>query len=105
MYKVQYANQNAGTLEIDKFPQDVRGAFKERATLTIPVDFVTEVLLAIEVDLASIQYASELAIAVLLGAWNEASDNARQLLRHCLVVHMQSGSPKCELFYCSQDRR
>lgn len=86
--EVQSTNQNAGTLDIETISQDIRDSFKERTILKIPEDFVKKT--DIEIDTDWIEHAEELAIAELLGAWNEASEDDKK------IVEKLSGSTYAE---------
>lgn len=103
--EVSSANQNAGTLELDKFPQDVREAFKEKASRIIPGEFLPISTPTFEINAATRQHGSELATAMLIGAWNELSKNDKAIVESvsCSTyddwikiireVFSQSGSP------------
>ncbi len=78
--EVEAANQNAGELSIETMPQDILDAFKERMKQTIPAAFVSKTDTLVETDWSQIEYATELAFAVLLGAWSEFSDADKQII-------------------------
>ena len=69
---VQSANQSAGTITIDSLPNDIRVAFQRPQVITVPSELTRMPSQAI--DWNQIQYASELAVANLLGSWNENSE-------------------------------
>ncbi|OGQ01326.1 MAG: hypothetical protein A2026_14675 [Deltaproteobacteria bacterium RBG_19FT_COMBO_46_12] len=72
--EVQTANKNAGTITIDTLPEGLQAAFKKRAYETIPADFSISLLPTVKPDWNLNKHASELAIANLLGSWNEKSN-------------------------------
>jgi hypothetical protein len=76
--EVQDANQHAGTLSIDSLSLDIRNAFKKPEIQIIPEGFVKKAEIEVQADFTSNQYASELALATLLGAWDESSDNDKR---------------------------
>ena len=84
--EVQLANQSAVTLNSDTISKDILAAFKERTIQSIPEELVKQADTQAKSDLTQIPYAAELAIAELLGAWNEASDNDK------MVIERLSGS-------------
>lgn len=69
--EVQSANQNAGTITIDLLSDDIKEAFKKRVYETIPPDFTRTLIVGTKLDWSHHEYASNLAIANLLGSWNE----------------------------------
>ncbi len=72
--EVQSANPNAGTITIDSLSEELRLAFQKKEVVeTIPSDLVSTQPDQQEIDWNQDQYASDLAIANLLGSW---SDNA-----------------------------
>jgi len=84
--EVQSANQYAGTLDIEKFPGEIRDAFRERPVRTIPKDLLPEETGVAKTDYASVPPTQELAIAMLLGGWDEALSGDKK------VVEQLSGS-------------
>jgi hypothetical protein len=71
MDEVQSANQNAGTIKLDSLPEDLKSAFKKKVIETIPADFTRPLSVPVAVDWSKVQYASELAVATLIGSWDE----------------------------------
>jgi len=67
-------NQNAGTLTVDSFPEDVQSAFKPRPVETIPPSLTTTVPPKAVVDWNSSEFGEALVIANLVGGWSEGSD-------------------------------
>jgi len=72
--EVQSTNQNAGTITIDSLPNDIQEAFKKRVYETIPANLSRTPVPSEKPNWNQVQYASELAVANLLGSWNENSD-------------------------------
>lgn len=75
---VQSANKDAGTVTIDSLPHDIRAAFQGPYAKTRPLELSTMPSQA--VDWSPFQYASELAVANLLGSWNENSEADRAIV-------------------------
>jgi hypothetical protein len=69
---VQTANQSAGTITIDSLPHDIRAAFQRPYAKTMPSKLA--IMPSQAIDWNQIQYASELAVANLVGSWNESSE-------------------------------
>ncbi len=72
--EIQSANHNAGTITRDSFSEEIKSAFQRRAVETIPANLVLTPSIQATIDWSQIQYSSELAIAALLGSWDEKSD-------------------------------
>jgi len=70
--EVQSTNQNAGTITMNSLPQDIRSAFQSPYARTVPPEFIRTPLQKTDWNL--IQYASELAVANLLGSLSEKFD-------------------------------
>lgn len=69
---VQFANQSAGTITIDSLPHDIRAAFQRPYEKAIPSKLA--IMPSQAIDWNQVQYASELAVANLVGSWNENSE-------------------------------
>jgi len=67
---VQTWNQDAGTITSDNLPEDLLEAFKQKAAAQMPKEF-TAAQEKLETDWAQHPDATYLALAVLIGAWNE----------------------------------
>lgn len=72
--EVQTANKNAGTISFETLSEDIRSTFQRRAEETIPDSFIKKQEIIKTFSWSDVRYASELAIAVLLGAWDEKND-------------------------------
>lgn len=75
--EVQSANQSAGTITIHSLPEDIRSAFQRPYTRTMPSRLAT--MPSHEVDWERVQHASALAVANLLGSWDENSEADRAI--------------------------
>ena len=82
--EVQSANKNAGTITAKSLPEDLRDAFKQRVYEVIPTEFSASQFALAAPDCNQYSHASDLAIANLLGAWNEKSEADLEIL-HQLV--------------------
>ena len=72
--EVQSANKNAGTISIDSLPFDLKNAFTKRSYVVIPDEFSPSVAPSDKTEWNRLPYASDLAIANLLGSWNEKNE-------------------------------
>lgn len=88
--EVQSANQSAGTLNSDSLSKDIVAAFTERTIQRIPEQFIKEEAVQTKSNLSQIPHAADLAIANVLGAWSEASNNDK------IVIERLSGSKYAE---------
>ena len=70
---VQTWNQDAGTIVPEKLPEDLREVFKQPSLTYIPKELITQTEL-VEVDWNKYEYATDLALANLIGAWNENNE-------------------------------
>jgi hypothetical protein len=78
--EVQSANQNAGTITIDSIRDDIRSAFKSHVNETVPKDLGIKPTVPIDTNWNNFEFASELAIANLLGEWDEQSKSDREII-------------------------
>ncbi|MDQ5987899.1 MAG: hypothetical protein CSYNP_03647 [Syntrophus sp. SKADARSKE-3] len=69
---VQTWNQDAGTITLGKLPEDVLEAFKQKAVTEMPKEFMASQEIP-KTDWGQHPDATYLALAVLIGAWNEKS--------------------------------
>lgn len=76
--EVQSANRSAGTITIDTLPHDICTVFQRPHARTIPLELA--ITHSQTIDWSQIQYASELAVANLLGSWNENSEADRVMV-------------------------
>jgi hypothetical protein len=69
---VQTWNQDAGTITPGKLPEDLREAFKQKAVMKMPKELMASQEIP-KTNWAQHPDATYLALAVLIGAWNEKS--------------------------------
>lgn len=82
---VQTWNQDAGTITPSKIPDDLLDVFKQRVVATIPEE-LRAVPQAVKTDWAHHPDASCLAIAVLVGRWNEKNEYDLEVLTQLLGI-------------------
>jgi len=70
-YHVECECENAGFITIESIPDDLKSAFQRKAAELIPTNLVRKPSDQEKVDWNQNQFASELAIANILGSWNE----------------------------------
>ncbi|MGA2122137.1 MAG: hypothetical protein ABSG49_08870 [Methanoregula sp.] len=87
MDEVKYINQNAGIITKETFPHDIRDEFKEKVSKTIPKKFIPTPPPKIIINVASRKDASDLAIALLIGSWDDSSEKDRE------AISLIAGSP------------
>lgn len=68
---VQTCNQNAGTITLENLPDDVKEIFRQPNLTHIPAELAAPQADVGKTDWANYQHATELALAGLIGAWNE----------------------------------
>lgn len=78
--EVQSANQNAGTITNDSLPEDLQVVFRKATYEIIPTEISSTLAPLVKTDWNQHKYASELAIANLLGSWNEKSQADRAII-------------------------
>lgn len=71
---VSSSNQNAGTLTIESFPDDIREAFRSRDIETMPASLGATLPPPAEVNWNASEFADALVVANLMGGWNERSE-------------------------------
>ncbi len=83
---VQTWNQDAGTIIIEKIPEDLREIFKQREYNVISPELSSSQLPTAKPDWNQHAYASDLVIANLLGAWNEKSEADHEVIHQLVEV-------------------
>ena len=78
---VQSCNQSGGTIEHDSVPEDIREAFERRIPAEIPRKFTEKRAFSEEPDWNLFEYAPALAIANLLGGWDENNEADLEVIR------------------------
>lgn len=71
---VEWENQNAGFITVDSAPEEIRSVFKSKQAETIPEKFIKDNSIIKNIDWTTHRYAHEIAIACLIGSWDEKSD-------------------------------
>lgn len=71
---VQIWNKDAGTITLDNLPEDLRDAFKRPVVTHIPPELVNPRLELVKTDWRKHKYATDLALLLLVGAWNEKNE-------------------------------
>ncbi|MDO9263004.1 MAG: hypothetical protein Q7U02_03495, partial [Desulfosalsimonadaceae bacterium] len=71
---VQTWNQDAGTITPEKLPEDLKEAFKQPAITHIPTELTVTRPEPAKTDWSRHQHATDLALANLIGAWNEKNE-------------------------------
>ncbi len=78
--EVQSVNKNAGTITRESLPEDLQDIFKQRDAETIPAEYALDQ----NSDWNNHEYAPELAIASILGSWDENNESDRKII--CQLV-------------------
>lgn len=77
---VQTWNQNAGTITLDNVPEELVDAFKQPSVSYIPKDLAPAKVEKEMTDWSQHQYATDIALANLFGAWSEKDAEDMRLL-------------------------
>jgi hypothetical protein len=80
--KVQNVNQNAGVISCENIPEEIRDAFKKPAVETMPETLTKPVTQATVFDWNTIEHAAELAVALLIGSWDEHNTSDCKVLEY-----------------------
>ncbi|ELA7286597.1 hypothetical protein Q9885_001694 [Vibrio parahaemolyticus] len=84
---VQTWNQDAGTITANKIPEDLLDAFKEKVVTEIEIPSKLEVdLEKTKTDWSQHPDATYLALAVLIGGWNEKNEYDLEVIVHFLGI-------------------
>ena len=78
---VQTRNQSAGIITPDSIPEYLQEAFKPKSVEVIPSGLSVGYPSSNEPDWNRSPHAADLAIASLVGAWNESNDADREVIR------------------------
>jgi hypothetical protein len=71
---VQTWNQDAGTIILERLPKDLKEAFKQPVIVHIPKELTETQAESAKTNWSQHQYATDLALANLIGAWNEKKE-------------------------------
>lgn len=78
--EVQSANKNGGIITPEKLPEDLKEAFKQPALVHIPTELTVPPSETAPTDWSQHKYATALALANLVGAWNEQNQEDISIL-------------------------
>lgn len=97
---VQTFNQSAGTITRDKLPEDLLKAFEQKVLIKIPEEFKTPQDKA-KTDWAHHPDATYLALAILIGSWNEKSNYDLKVITQLLGIDYDDWLQKArEILHC-----
>lgn len=71
---VQTWNQDAGTITLEKLPEDLKEAFKQPTFVHIPTELIVVQPEPEKTDWSQYQHATDLALMNLIGTWNEKTE-------------------------------
>jgi len=98
---VQTWNQDAGTITPSKLSEDLLEAFKQKAVTRIPEVFMASQEIP-KTDWAQHPDATYLALAILIGAWNEKSNSDIEAITQLLGIGYDTWLQKArEILHCS----
>ena len=89
---IQTANQNAGTITRDSLSEDITAAFKPKLLEAIPKEYSSPT--REHPDFADIDEPEDLAVAALLGGWDDNNDYDRKILEHLRARVRRLGRPR-----------
>ncbi len=78
---VQTWNQYAGTITLDRLPEDLLEAFKQPTIAQIPKVLTVPKIETAQIDWNQHQYFTDLALANLVGSWNENNASDIEILQ------------------------
>ncbi len=82
--EVQSNNKNAGTISLKSLPDELQNAFRRKNYAVIPKELTQGQLPSNDQDWNQIEYASALAIANLIGSWDENNKNDIEIISNLL---------------------
>ncbi len=98
---VQTWNQNAGTITLGKIPDDLQDAFIQKAVAEMPEEFKAAQEKA-KTDWAQHPDATYLALAVLIGAWQDKSQCDLEAITQLLGISYDEWLKKArEILHCT----
>ncbi len=92
--EVQSANKNAGTITHDTLPKDLIKAFRRPAVSQIPEELAINKRKLVETDWNQHQYATDLALANLIGSWDENNESDIEVLQKIIGQDYSSWASK-----------
>jgi hypothetical protein len=81
---IQSRNQIAGTITIENIPEDIKNAFKQPIYKQIPEELLKQKKEIIRTNWNHHQYATDLALMNMIGAWNENNEKDIEVI-NCIV--------------------
>jgi hypothetical protein len=78
--QIQMINQNAGVVIPESLPESIVDAFKRRRVETIPKGMARAAIIATAPRPRAAPYSNELALAQLIGAWDDRNQYDRQIV-------------------------
>ncbi|MEQ8268300.1 MAG: hypothetical protein RH982_13985 [Parvibaculum sp.] len=78
--KIQSLNQSAGMVTRATLPDDIVDAFSRKKVISIPGGMVRAALSTGYPSVSSLAYADVLAVAQLIGSWDEQNENDREII-------------------------
>jgi len=99
---VQTWNQDAGTITIETIPEDIRDALKQKSIALMPEEFKTEQEKP-KTDWTQHPDASYLALAILVGAWQDKNQNDHKALAQLLGINYDEWLKKAREILHSPD--
>lgn len=93
-------NHDAGTITLGKLPEDLQEAFKQKAVAEMPEEFKAAQEKP-EIDWTQHSEATYLALAVLIGSWNEKSQCDLDAITQLLCISYEEWLKKArEILHC-----
>lgn len=94
VYEVQYANQNAGTLDIESIPKDLCDLFRERSRQVIPKSLKNKIFTETIKTSELMENVVELSIVALIGGWDENYPSDKKVIEIIAGVEYEKWIPK-----------
>jgi hypothetical protein len=82
--EVEDVNQNAGTITLQSIPDDLQAIFKDPPHLVIPKEFLAKEPEQTVHNWEQDKNAADLAIATLIGGWDEGNENDVSLIKEII---------------------
>lgn len=92
--EVQSANKNAGTITPENLPEDIKEAFKQPTFSRIPKELSVKPSEPVKTVWGQHQHATDLALANLVGAWNEKNKADIAILSRITTESYLTWAPK-----------
>jgi hypothetical protein len=97
---VQTWNQDGGSIILDKLPEELREAFKQKAIREMPKEFMA-IQEVSKTNWAQHPDATYIALAVLIGAWNEKNESDIKAVTQLLSIDYSAWLQKArEILFC-----